>query len=222
MIKYIPYYSLKEDDERAYGFMLLREQFGLTYSYIAEENNLSPERVMQLYCRVKNRQIQLYINQIAFTLGHKDKSKIQNIFDEAYKCYRSRAYACAYMEKKYSDILTEYRHGEPGMPELFLKSIPPFRPKLSKKIFESIIEMRDKDNAAFKDIAKELNISSHKAKSTYDSYYHHKTLKIIKSLEESVENEQERIELWEYCFNNNYAAKKRYEMMLKKQIQTKK
>lgn len=215
MIRDIPYYRLKFDYERAYGFMLLREQHGFTFSYIARDYDISSERVMQMYHRVKNKQIQLYINRIAFVLGHNDKSQIQKEFDEAYKCYRSRAYACAYLEREYSDILTEYRQGEPGMPELFIKSIPPFRPKLSKKTFERIIEMKDKENASFSEIAKELNISPKKAKCTYESYYHRKTLELLKSLDATTKSEKEKKDIWEYCFNNNYSAKKRYDRLLK-------
>lgn len=215
MIRDIPYCRLKFDDERAYGFMLLREQHGLTFSYIAKDYDISSERVMQMYHRVKNKQIQLYINRIAFVLGHKDKSQIQKEFDEAYKLYRSRAYACAYLEKEYCDILTEYRQGEPGMPELFIKSIPPFRPKLSKKTFERIIKMKDKENASFTEIAEELDISPKKAKCTYESYYHRKTLELLKSLDATTKNEKEKKDIWEYCFSNDYSAKKRFDRLLK-------
>lgn len=221
MLRYRPYSELTDDDKQAYEFMLLREQFGFKYSQIAKDYHTSPDRVMRLHRRAKCEQIQLYINHIALMLEHKDKSQIEKEFQEIYKCYRSLSYSCAYLENKYSDILSAYRFNEPRMPKEFIESIPPFRPRLTSDTFNRLIEMRDNEHASYTAIANELNITPQKARYTYEAYYHHRTLKILKSLEGTFNDRQSKIALWDYCFNNNFSDKKRYEMMLQKQIQLK-
>ncbi len=78
----------------------------------------------------------------------------------------------AYLEKKYKDILTEYRDGEPGMPTQFVKSMPPFKPNLSKKTVARVVEIREVEKASFLAIAKELRMTQAKAKHTYEMFYH--------------------------------------------------
>lgn len=215
MLKDIPYEILKQD-ERAYEIMLLRDQYDNTFGDIARKFGISTVRATEIYRKLKYRQIRLYINHISIALGYNDHSQIRKIFELADECYQDRMYVCGYLEKKYKDILTEYRNGEPGMPQKFLKKIPPFKSKLSKKTVACIIEMRETEKASFSEIAKKFRITRQKAKQTYDWYYHTKVLELIEILQKNAESEQERREIWESCFRNNNSAKKRYEMLTKK------
>lgn len=67
-MKDIPYSILKQD-ERAYEIMLLRDQYGNTFTDIARECEISVARVVQIYNKIKIKQIRLYINHIAVVFG---------------------------------------------------------------------------------------------------------------------------------------------------------
>lgn len=212
MLNDTPYDVLK-DDERAYQMMLLRDQYNNTFHDIAKEFKISVKRVTEIYRTQKFKQIRLYINHISIVLGYNDNSQIGKVYEQAEECYQDRRYVCAYLEKKYKDILTEYRNGEPEMPQQFLESLPPLKRKLSKKTVARIIERKETEQASFLEIAKELGITRQKAKHTYDWYYHTKMLKLIEILQNNAESEQEKEEIWEYCFRNRDSPKKRYEML---------
>ena len=190
-MKDIPYSILKQD-ERAYEIMLLRDQYGNTFTDIARECEISVSRVVQIYNKLKIKQIRLYINHIAVVFGYKGTSQVRKVYDDAYECYQEWSYACAYLEKKYKDILTEYRDGEPGMPTQFVKSMPPFKPNLSKKTIARVVEIQEVENASFLAIAKELRMTQAKAKHTYEMFYHKQVLKLIKALEEKAESRKEK------------------------------
>lgn len=215
MLNDTPYDVLKED-ERAYQIMLLRDQYNNTFHDIAKEFRISVKRVTDIYRRQKFKQIRLYINHISLVLGYEDHSQIKKFYEQAEECYQDRRYACAYLEKNYKDILTEYRNGEPGMPQEFMESLPPLKRKLSKKTVARIIERKETEQASFVEIAKEFGITQQKAKHTYDWYYHTKVLELIEILQKNAASEQEKSEIWEYCFRNHYSSKKRYEMLTKK------
>ncbi len=214
MLNDTPYDVLKED-ERAYEIMLLRDQYDNTFSDIAKEFGISLPRVREIYRKIKNRQIRLYINHISIALGYEDNSQIKMVYEQAEKCYQDKKYVCGYLEKKYKDILTEYRNGEPGMPRKFLKKIPPLKPELSQKTVARIVEMKETEKASFIEIAKKFRITRQKAKRTYDGYYHDKILELMEILQKNAESRQEKTEIWEYCFRNSYSSKKRYEMLMK-------
>ena len=152
-MKDIPYSELNQD-KRAYKIMLLRDQHGNTFADIAKEFEISAGRAIQIYKKLKLKQIRLYTNHIAAVLGYESTLQVKNVFDNAYECYQDRTYACAYLEKKYKDILIEYRDGEPGMPTQFIRNMPPFKPKLSQKTVARVIELRDVEKASFVTIAK--------------------------------------------------------------------
>ena len=128
MLKDIPYSCLKQDG-RAYKIMLLRNQHGNTFTDIAKECEISITRAAQIYNKQK-KQVQLYINHIAVTLGYENIVAVRNVYNAAHECYQNCTYACAYLEKEYKTILIEYRDGEPGMPAQFIKRMPPFKAKL--------------------------------------------------------------------------------------------
>ena len=157
VLKDIPYRVLKEDG-RAYEIMLLRDQYNNTFTDIAAEFELSVTRVTQIYFQMKVRQIRLYIHHVSIALGYNSTSQIRKVFNEAKECYQDYTYACAYLEKKYKDILTGYRDGEPGMPAQFVKGMPPFKPKLNKKMIARVVEMREAEKASFVTIGKKRNV----------------------------------------------------------------
>ena len=215
MLKDISYSVLKKD-KRAYEIMLLRDQYGKTFTDIATEFELSVTRVTQIYFRLKVKQIRLYINHISVVLGYDSTSKIWKVYNEAEECYQDYSYACAYLEKKYKDILTEYRDGEPDMPAQFVKSMPPFKAKLSQKMIARVVEMRETEKASFTAIGKELHITPAKAKRTYEMFYHTQALKLVKDLQDQVESDKEKKDIWNYYFREHRSAKKRYDMLTKK------
>lgn len=139
------------------------------------------------------------------------------IFNEAYECYQDTAYACAYFEKKYKGILTEYRGGEPGMPIQFLRDMPPFKPQLSRKAISRIVEMRENEGASFVTIGKELHITRAKAKRTYEMFYHKKALAIIEALQEKATSYEEKRAIFDYWFGQYKSSKERYDMLMKEQ-----
>ena len=214
MLKDIPYSILKQD-ERAYEIMLLRDQHANTFTDIARECEISVARVVQIYNKLKIKQTRLYINHIAVVLGHESTSQVRKVYNDAYECYQEWSYACAYLEKKYKDILTEYRDGEPGMPTQFVKSMPPFKPKLSKKTVARVVEMREVEKASFVAIAKELRMTQAKARCTYEWFYHKQVLELIKALQDKAGSREEKNAIWEYYFKENKTAKKRYDMLTK-------
>ena len=211
-------YNTMKDNARSYEIMLLREQHGKSFSDISGDLGLSKARTALLYSSLKYKQIKLYINHISVVLGYDDISQIRNIYCTAYECYQDKAYACAYLEKEYKDILIKYRNGEPGMPEEFLAALPPLTPPLSKENIARIVELKEKKKANFSKIAKEFNITKQKAERTYDTYYHSLTLETIKKLYAKTEGKEEKEAIWDYCFRNNYSAKKRYDMLINSNI----
>lgn len=214
MLKDIPY-SLLKQDERAYEMMLLRDQHDNTFTDIAKEYGISVARVTQHYYSLKIKQIRLYIHHIAVVLGHDNTSQIKEIYHKAHECYQDWTYACAYLEKKYHDMLAEYRNGEPGMPEQFIRRMPPFKAKLSEETIARIIEMREAEKSSFVAIAKELRMTQAKARHTYEWFYHSRVLERIKVLQEKEESREEKSTIWEDCFRGYKSSKKRYDMLTK-------
>ena len=216
MLKDIPYNTLKQD-KRAYEIMLLRDQHDNTFTDIAKEYEINVTRVIQIYHKTKNHQIRLYINHISTVLEHENTSQIRKVLNEAYECYQDRSYACAYLEKKYSDILNEYRAGEPGMPVQFIKNMPPFNPILSEKLINRVIEMREKEKASFVKIGKELRMTQAKAKHTYDWFYHEKVLALVDNLQKMAGSREKQRAIWDYYFRRYRSPKNRYDELMKNQ-----
>lgn len=208
-------YRELQKDRRAYEIMLLRDQQGKTFTDIAKEYEISSAWAVQKYNRLKTKQIRLYINHIAAVLGHESTSQVENVFQNAYECYQDWTYACAYLEKRYKDILMEYRDGEPGMPTQFIKNMPPFKPKLSKKTVARVIELREAEKASFVTIAKELRMTQAKARHTYEMFYHKQVIALIKALQEKAESKEEKAAIWNYYFGRYHSSKKRYDMLTK-------
>ena len=215
MLKNIPYDVLKKD-ELSYDILLCRDIYNNTYTDIAKKFGISVENVIHLYNRLKFKQICIYIDHISVALGYDDNSQVRKIYERAEYCYQDRKYACAYLEKKYKEILSDYRNGEPGMPTQFIKNMPPLRRKLTKDEVKRVVEMREKEKASFSKIAQEFRITQARAKHTYDWYYHVQVLDLIKDLLNKAENHEEKMNIWRSYFGNNFSSKRRYDMLAKK------
>ena len=118
------------------------------------------------------------------------------------------------MEKRYPDMLTEYRAGEPGMPPHFIEALPPFNPRLSKQTIERVVEMRDVQKTSFIEIAKELRMTQAKAKHTYNLFYLKQALTLVKALQDKAESREEKDALWDHYFDGYTTSKKRYDMLI--------
>lgn len=218
-MKDIPYSELKED-RRAYDIMLLRDQYNNTFADIAKEYGISLVRARELYSRVKIKQIRLYIRHISIALGYDNTVEVRKVYDAAHECFQDFSYACAYLEKKYSSILVEYRAGEPGMPKEYIKNLPPLKKSLNPEIVSRIVEMREVEKATFTAIAKEMAITPEKAKHTYDMFYHQQVLDFIEPLQQEASSYEEKRAIWQHYFGKYRSAKKRYEMILEEKRET--
>ena len=212
MLTDIPYSELKKDN-RAYDIMLLRDQYDNSFSAISEVYEISSERVYRVYCRIKIRQIRLYISHIAFVLGYESTAPILKIYQSAYDFYRDLTFAGAYLEIKFYDILLDYRKGEPGMPRVFLEKLPPFRKEITEEEVEQVVHMRETEHATFKQIAEKLHLTHAKAKRVYELFYHAKVLALVEELQSKANSEKEKTKIWEDCFRMNLSSKKRYEIL---------
>ena len=207
-----PPYSAIRSDERLYRIMLLRDQCGRTFVDIAREFGIGNARAQELYHKIKAKQIRLYTTHIAVALGHDSLAEIWKVINAADDFYRDRTCVGAYLELEYEAILTEYRQGEPGMPQAFLQALPRFRPGLSKKETSRIVKMRD-GGMSFKAIAQELQLTQAKTRHTYESFYHRKVVAMIKYLQKDAQNEKERMEIWDQYFHRTQSSKKRYDIL---------
>lgn len=213
MLKEIPYSELKKD-KRAYDIMILRDQYNNTFTDIAKDYEISFIRVRQIYSKIKIKQIRLYIRHISIALGHENTAEVRKVFEAANECYQDFTYACAYLEKKYKNILDEYRAGEPGMPKEFIQNLPPLKRKLNKNAISRIIEMREIEKATYAVIGKEMRITPEKAKHTYDYFYHQKVLKYVNTLLKKAKSQDEQWAIRRRYWGKYRSAKKTYEMIL--------
>lgn len=219
MLKDIPYSTLKKD-QRAYDILMLREQHQNTFANIAKEYGISTERVITLYFQIQIKKIRLYVSHIAFVLGHEGISTIRKEVDTVFDCYREYPYICAYLEKKYERILTEYRGGEPGCPEAFIKSLPPLKPEPDREMIARIVEMREIEKASFIAIGKEMDMTPEKARHTYEMFYHLQVLDHVNRLQKEAKTADEARAIWDRYFRPHRSAKKMYERMMADQKQT--
>lgn len=213
MLQDIPYSELKKN-ERAYRILLLRDQEGKSFAQIASEYHISTGQARSIYHKHKRKQIELYINHISFVMGHETKEQIKNIYYHVNDWYQDWAFSCGYLEKKYEDILREYRQGEPGMPQEFIEKMPPFRSGLNNTEIANVIHMREMMNMTFIQIGKTLNITTEKAKHTYNLFYQSLALILFEIYRTQAASEEEKNEMWQRCFYGCRSAKKRCLLLL--------
>jgi len=203
----IPYSVLKEN-ERAYEVMLLRDLYGNTYTDIAKEYGVRLTRIIQLYHKSKIKQLRLYTRHLAIVYGHENTTAFS--INAIHDCYWDFKYVAAYFEKEYGDILTEYRAGEPGMPEQFIATLPPFIEALSAKTIDRLIQMREVEKKTYPAIGKDLLLTEARAKREYELYYHRKVMAMF-----DVVKEKTGEDVSHYYLDLRYGAKKRYDTILR-------
>ncbi len=213
MLNKIPYNTLKLKP-RDYEILLLRDLYDKTYTDIAKEFEISPRRVTQVYYRMKRKQIRLYINHLSIVNGHENVRQFMELYRTVYECYRDDTYAVAYLEKKYKASLAEYRAGEPGMPQQFIKSMPPFKPDFGEKLIKRVIEMREVEKKSYVEIGKELRITRSKAHDEYEMFYHKKVMAYIDTLQAQTNSLSEKDFFLDHYFRSNVTSKNRYELIL--------
>lgn len=208
----IPYDTLKKD-KWSYAMMLLREQQGRSFASIAGDFGISAIRARQVYQKIKYKQSRLYIRHIAFCLGHETDQMVRQDYLAAYNWYQAARYACAYLEKKYPDILTDYRGGEPGAPQALLDQLPPLRPSLEEAEVRRIVHLRDGQKYPFSKIGAALGITREKAKDAYDRFYHQQVMDRMRILEAEAKGPAEKEAIRQRYFAGHMSAKKRWENM---------
>lgn len=213
MLYDVPYSDLKEP-KRGYAIMLSREHDEKSYTALAKVYGVNASRIREQYLWMKNRQLRLYANHIAITLGHADNKAIYKECNEAHTCYVDIEYVCAYLEKKHKRCLDEYRDGEPGMPSKIIDSVPPLRVEFDKKTIASVIEMRDYKKASFITIGNVLSMTQAKASKLYDHYYHKKTLTLSMMLEEITPISSYHSEVFHDYIRKYPNPQKRYDAIL--------
>lgn len=205
MLQDIPYSELKRN-RRRYEIMLLFDSGQCTPDAAAKKYRLSLSGVNRAYFLIRRKLMRLYVNHIAVVSGEDDTSNIMEIYDKVWWCYQDLNYVRAYFEKRYSDILTAYREGEPGVPAEYLKNLPPLRKDLSGQMIADLIEMREVRHMTYINIAKKLRLTPQRAKLEYHVFYVRKREEYLDILMDGVKNAGERRALCEYF--------RRYERML--------
>lgn len=166
----IPYKEIM-DNGRKYDVWLLRDIYGNTFADIAKEYSVTVSCIIGDYKKLLLLKLQYYVNHLSIVHGYEDTKYFETIWHDALECYYDRKCVVAYFEKEYSDILTEYRNGEPGMPEQFLQILPPLRTEFSKRTVSSIVRLRDINEMSFAAIGKRLRMTKQQAERLYDCHY---------------------------------------------------
>lgn len=204
----IPYSKLKAN-KRAYEIMRLRDLCDNTFTAIAQEYGVSIATITSNYYRVKIRQLRFYINHLAIVNGHESTAEFRKLFYKVNDCYQDYKYVTAYFEKEYKNLLTEYRAGEPGLPESFLAQLPPFKEKWSKYIVSRVVKMREEEHRTFVAIGVKLKMTTQSAEHIYGHYYHEKLLALSKRI--TAKNNLKDVH--RKYFDLTRGSKKRYEML---------
>lgn len=213
-MKDIPYSTLKKY-ERAYKIMLGREQENKTFAEMAKEYQLSLVRVREMYITEKRRQRQLYLKHLENVLPKSEFEKAIKKYNKAYDFYYDNFYLSAYLEKEYKEILEEYRKGEPGIPEEYIKKLPTLRNEPDKGEISRIVKMREEKKAKFGEIGEKFGLTKKKAKRVYEMYYHEKMLKFIEKKQEKAKTLEERDKIEKQYPERGLSPKEKYEKFVK-------
>lgn len=171
MLSDIPYKKII-DTGRKYDVWVLRDVYDNTFSDIAREYSVSVCTVVGDYNKILSLKIKYYVNHLSIVHGYEDTAHFRKIWGSAYDCYRGMKYVVAYFEKEYADTLSEYRNGEPGMPERILRDLPPLRNEFSKRTINSIIRLRETGGMTYAAIGKRLRMTKENAEHLYNGHYH--------------------------------------------------
>lgn len=171
MLRDIPYKKIV-DTGRRYDVWVLRDVYDNTFADIAREYGVSVATVVSDYYKILSLKMRYYVNHLSIVHGYEDTVQFRKIWGTAHDCYRGMKYVVAYFEKEYADILSEYRNGEPGMPERILRDLPPLRNEFSKQTISSVVRLRETNGMTYAAIGKRLRITKEKAEDLYNHHYH--------------------------------------------------
>lgn len=202
----IPYSTLKEN-KRAYEIMLLRDRYDYSYTDIAKEFGISISRVIKIYHRAKIKQLRLYARHLAIASGHEDTSAFNYI--QLSECYGDLKYVSAYFEKEYTEILKEYRAGEPGHSTEFLAELLPPILEMSDNMTLQVVGLRDNEKKTFIQIGMIMKMTKEQARNTYERFYHKKWLEAYDKVREKYSN----VNVMDY-YKEYQTAKRRLESIM--------
>ena len=213
MPEYEPYTALTGKTD-IYKVILLRDQRELTFSNIAREVGSSVQRVSSLYWNGKYRQVILYIGYLSEALDI-DILKLEELERRAYSSYRREHYVCDYFEREYKEQLEKYRHGEPGMREEFVRSIPPLTTVINETAVRCIVMGRERGES-WQNICEKLRLTPERAQFEYDNYYRVKAEQIFQKLYPEGLDRLDNLNLWYDYFRAGGSSKRTYEILLGK------
>lgn len=183
MLSYIPYKNIM-DNKRKYNIWLLHDVYDNTFADIAERCGISVSTVRGDYEKILFIKMKYYIDYLSFINHCQNTEYYRQICGSAYECYRNIKYVVAFFEKEYTDHLSEYRNGEPGMPKRLLQDLPPLRTKFSARTVSSVIRLREINGMTYEAIGKRLHMTKEKAEKLYNYYYHNLYLQLSEKLME--------------------------------------
>lgn len=131
--------------EREYSIMLEREQQGKTFEYIGKLHGISDSRASQIYGKAKRKQLLLYLQAIGIAEGY-TRYNVKGNANYLSEKYGSNAWAVAFLEDRYANILTEFRNGEPPSPYIFHGINPEYnrQPTVKQVSDDSLIRESDR------------------------------------------------------------------------------
>lgn len=207
MLSVQPYSSLKQP-AKDYEIMLLRDVYENSFCKIAKKSEISLDKVIEIYESMIERKLRLYICHLSLVQGHSDDTFFVNLAQEAYNCYSSRPLAIAYFEKRYKNILREYRAGEPGMSPKILNDLPPLKKKWNKQTISLIVKLKEEEKKNYIQIGKQLKMTRFKAQSLYEDFYHKKCFIFFYYMDEC-----QHENVFDRYWDNHWKYKRRFEMI---------
>ncbi|WP_418667004.1 hypothetical protein [Allofournierella sp.] len=208
----IPYSELKQNP-RDYKVLLLRDQWDRPYTEIARELEISTARAIQIYHHVKRKQLRLYARHLAIAHDGQDPSAFQ--YEKLYDGYGDYKYVSAYWEKEYTELLKEYRSGEPGHSAGFLAELPPPTQEVTSLMEQQVKRLREKEEETFAEIGREMKMTREKARNIYERFYHKKWLAARDKIRSTYNRgKDERDDFMDYYWKYR-TARKRFEALVR-------
>lgn len=171
MLSDIPYKNIM-DNGRKYNVWVLRDVYDNTFADIARKYGVSVGTIISNYQKMLSLKLKYYVNHLSIVYGYENTVYFREIWKNAFDCYCGRNYVVAYFEKAYADILSEYRNGEPGMPERILRTLPPLRNRFSPQTISNVLRLRETSGLTYAAIGKRLHMTKEKAEDLYNYHYH--------------------------------------------------
>lgn len=112
--------------ERAYWIMQQKESGGKSLAEIAQMLGITHSAVNQSYRHAKSRRSHLYLRAVCEATG-KSCDELLQLYKRLHEEYGEDNYISAYLEKEYGELLSVFREGEPGVPDVIIQKLPPLR-----------------------------------------------------------------------------------------------